>query len=675
MCSVESGGHFSGLVESFLDVIRKNFPSRGIVFVLTSHCFVGSDRRLNTKSGIIGQLRSREAAVVARSTTMKPRSWTLFSNKFLLLLLLVSSTMCNASPRPQWPQQNPEFYSNSYQSQAGYVPPSAFGNSNYGAFNRPFITRPMQPNGFLNYNNGFGHGYSGMGTATNNELPTAPRESEETHTIPLTPPAAPSEPVGPTMPAVPPANPGPAMGGMGMEMNGMGSNNNQNGPMPSNNNMGNMNQMNMAGDNRPSGMGAAGQMSGNQMNFGQNGGGMGRGMWGQNGAYGGSMYNQPCYGPNCPMPGMNNGGYDLTGLQGLTGMGSNIGQSPTEDYNSAEESAEIAAGDDLEQSNLRKYAEYLELVNRRYGIGMPGQVPNTQNGQWNMNNMNMGMSNMNMGMNGMNMGMNNMNMMGMNNMNGMGMQGTMGQGLQNGMGNGQGGLPGGFSGSQGPTEPLAPSTGLSGGVVDNGAIKSGSISSTGSGSSGPDSPSPSPSTAPSGMGSLLMSRNLGFGAYPYNGALTNQGYLPNVYENPYPMQWPMSGSFGALTNMGQPMNPWENPYGGTGSLQPDYGLEMQPYGYANIRYPQPQRPSINYPVRWNQETTTGPPVSPPELPSSRSREKSLETSGSQERTHQPPNTPTATSIQALTQQVRRVFRTFARREKSVGPNKFPVEQT
>jgi hypothetical protein len=75
---------------------------------------------------------------------------------------------------------------------------------------------------------------------------------------------------------------------------------------------------------------------------------------------------------------MSPNGFDYAGV-GNGGMGSNLGQNVGgEDYNSAEESAEIAAGD-VEQANLQRYAEYLNLVNRRYGIGMPGQLPNTPN--------------------------------------------------------------------------------------------------------------------------------------------------------------------------------------------------------------------------------------------------------------------------------------------------------
>lgn len=65
---------------------------------------------------------------------------------------------------------------------------------------------------------------------------------------------------------------------------------------------------------------------------------------------------------------MSPNGYDYPN-GGNGGMGSNLGQNVgAEDYNSAEESAEIAGGEGIEQANLQRYAEYLNMVNRRYGI-------------------------------------------------------------------------------------------------------------------------------------------------------------------------------------------------------------------------------------------------------------------------------------------------------------------
>lgn len=90
-----------------------------------------------------------------------------------------------------------------------------------------------------------------------------------------------------------------------------------------------------------------------------------------------------CYGPGCAQnfqggPSMNPNGFDYQNA----GMGSNIGQNVgAEDYNSIEDSGELTGGDGIEQANLQRYAEYLNLVNRRYGIRMPGQTPNVINQQ------------------------------------------------------------------------------------------------------------------------------------------------------------------------------------------------------------------------------------------------------------------------------------------------------
>lgn len=79
-----------------------------------------------------------------------------------------------------------------------------------------------------------------------------------------------------------------------------------------------------------------------------------------------------CYGPNCnqnfPGPAMSPNNFDYPNAGGNGGMGSNLGQNGAEDYNSAEDSAEVAGGEGIEQANLQRYAEYLNMVNRRYGI-------------------------------------------------------------------------------------------------------------------------------------------------------------------------------------------------------------------------------------------------------------------------------------------------------------------
>ncbi|KAI6219193.1 hypothetical protein M3Y99_01669500 [Aphelenchoides fujianensis] len=176
---------------------------------------------------------------------------------------------------------------------------------------------------------------------------------------------------------------------------------------------------------------------------------------------------------------------------------------------------------------------------------------------------------------------------------------------------------------------------------------------------------------PAGMGSLMgrfspqPSMN-GFGS----GIVGYGSYMPpNVYETSnYPVQWPMGGGLTNIAGTGGNLGYGMENYGPTGAMPADYlgmgtmGMTPMPaptpYGYSGVNYP--MAPSVYPPNVMPQiyqpvTAATGPPTTPPEL-SSKSREKSSQESSatSHEHLQASQSPPPATSIQALTQQIRRL---------------------
>lgn len=142
--------------------------------------------------------------------------------------------------------------------------------------------------------------------------------------------------------------------------------------------------------------------------------------------------------------------------------------------------------------------------------------------------------------------------------------------------------------------------------------------------------------------------------------------MPNFYESqPYPFQWPMSTGYGSggLTNLAPMTNGMGimDGFGPTGSIPTEYmGMNamntMQgpnPYGYSGMQYPinTPMYPQNIIPTIYSSVTPSmGQSTTPPEVQTSKSREKSSQESSATSHEHiQSP--PPATSIQALTQQV------------------------